>query len=155
MKIYLDVCCFNRPFDDQIQERIHLESEAVLCILERCHIGKWQLVGSEVVDFEVFNIPDNERRQKVLSLVSLAKSRVVVDAEIEKQALVLEKAGLKSLDALHLACAEKAKADILLTTDDKFLQITLKNKTLVKIRVDNPLSWLMEVARNEYPNYES
>ena len=32
MKIYLDNCCFNRPFDDQTQERIHLESEAILMI---------------------------------------------------------------------------------------------------------------------------
>lgn len=27
MIIYLDNCCYNRPFDDQTQERIHLESE--------------------------------------------------------------------------------------------------------------------------------
>ncbi len=33
MKIYLDVCCFNRPFDDQTQEKIHLEAEAVFIIL--------------------------------------------------------------------------------------------------------------------------
>lgn len=26
--IYLDVCCLNRPFDDQTQERIFLEAEA-------------------------------------------------------------------------------------------------------------------------------
>jgi len=36
MLVYLDVCCLNRPFDDQSQDRIHLESEAVLLILERC-----------------------------------------------------------------------------------------------------------------------
>ncbi len=33
MKIYLDNCCYNRPFDDQTQDRIHIESEAVLVIL--------------------------------------------------------------------------------------------------------------------------
>jgi hypothetical protein len=26
-RIYLDVCCLNRPFDDQTQARIHLEAE--------------------------------------------------------------------------------------------------------------------------------
>jgi hypothetical protein len=47
--IYLDVCCFNRPFDDQTQERVRLESEAVLLILGRCQRGELQLVGSEAI----------------------------------------------------------------------------------------------------------
>ncbi len=32
-QIYLDVCCLNRPFDDQRQDRIRLEADAVLLIL--------------------------------------------------------------------------------------------------------------------------
>ena len=36
ISIYLDVCCLNRPFDDQSQPRIHLESEAILTILAQC-----------------------------------------------------------------------------------------------------------------------
>lgn len=43
-KIYLDTCCLNRPFDDQTQERIRLESEAVLAILSR--IEKANGIGS-------------------------------------------------------------------------------------------------------------
>ena len=35
MKVYLDVCCLNRPYDDQTQDRVHLECEAVLLILSR------------------------------------------------------------------------------------------------------------------------
>lgn len=155
MKIYLDVCCLNRPFDDQSYDRVHLESEAVLRILDRCQTGRWRLIGSEVIDFEIVKIPDDERRRRVSSLASLAKVRVVVDAEVEKRALTLEKAGIKAVDALHLACAEKAKADILLTTDDKFLQNVLRNSKLAKVRVDNPLNWLLEVMRNEYPSHKS
>ncbi len=34
MKIYLDVCCLNRPFDDQTQDRIHLEAETILTIMK-------------------------------------------------------------------------------------------------------------------------
>lgn len=48
--IYLDVCCLNRPFDDQTQERIFLEAEAIRLILARCQSGEWQLLGSEVMD---------------------------------------------------------------------------------------------------------
>ena len=50
MLVYLDVCCLNRPFDDYSQERIRLESEAVLLILERCQGEVWQLLGSDAVD---------------------------------------------------------------------------------------------------------
>ena len=48
--IYLDVCCLNRPFDDQTQVRIHLEAEAVLMVLSRCEAGAWQWIGSEVIE---------------------------------------------------------------------------------------------------------
>jgi len=50
MLIYLDVCCLNRPFDDQTQDRICLETKAVLLILERCYAGGWRFLGSEAVD---------------------------------------------------------------------------------------------------------
>ncbi len=48
-KIYLDTCCLNRPFDDQTQERICLESEAVLAILSRIEKGEWEWIGSDVL----------------------------------------------------------------------------------------------------------
>lgn len=34
MRVYLDICCLKRPFDDQSQPRIHLEAEAVLALLD-------------------------------------------------------------------------------------------------------------------------
>ena len=55
MKIYMDVCCLCRPFDDRTQDRIRIESEAVLTILSRCS-EDWILVGSEAIDFEVSSI---------------------------------------------------------------------------------------------------
>ena len=51
--IYLDACCLNRPFDDQTQERIHLEAQAVLRILVKFQRGDWQLLGSEAFDDEL------------------------------------------------------------------------------------------------------
>jgi hypothetical protein len=65
MRIYLDVCCLNRPFDDQTQEKIHLEAEAVLIILSNISSDRWELVGSDVIDFEISKIPNKERRKKV------------------------------------------------------------------------------------------
>ncbi|MBW4692614.1 MAG: hypothetical protein KME27_12700 [Lyngbya sp. HA4199-MV5] len=64
-RLYLDVCCFNRPFDDQTQARIRVEAEAVLSILERCETGVWELIISEIVETEVAQIADQERRQRI------------------------------------------------------------------------------------------
>jgi len=57
MRIYLDVCCLNRPFDDNAQDRIRLESEAVLAVLKRHQDRSWSLLGSEVINFEISQIP--------------------------------------------------------------------------------------------------
>ena len=73
-RIYLDVCCLNRPFDDQTQARIRLEAEAVLIILGQCEAGQWEWIASEVVDTEVGRIPNPERRRRVQLLISARQS---------------------------------------------------------------------------------
>jgi hypothetical protein len=55
--------------------------------------------------------------------------------------------GIKDMDSLHLAAAEHFGIDILLTTDDRFERNAKKIKA--KSRVVNPVTWLMEVLRNE------
>ena len=144
MRIYMDVCCLNRPFDDQSQERIKLESEAVLMILHRCEICEWVLVGSEVIELEISRIADPSRRTKVEMVYSIAKVRVRIDDDIRNRALEIKNMGFRSFDALHIACAEKA-ADVMLTTDDKLLKKAIKNRDMLRVRVDNPVRWLMEV----------
>jgi len=47
MKIYMDVCCLNRPFDDQTQDKIRIESDAILAILSKCISGKWFMEVNE------------------------------------------------------------------------------------------------------------
>ena len=147
MRIYFDVCCFNRPFDDHTQDRIRLESEAVLAILSHCQTEDWIMVSSEVVNIEVSKIPDAERRQKVSFLSSTSQSSIVVDKEIEKRATTLEKMGFKSFDALHIACAEKSGADVFLTTDDNLLHKASQNKGALKVSLENPLRWLTERSK--------
>ena len=84
--IYLDVCCFNRPFDDQTQERVRLESEAVLLILGRCQRGEWQLVGNEVIALEINQTRDSERKSQLRALADLATLQVTVDESIQVRA---------------------------------------------------------------------
>lgn len=69
MRIYLDVCCLNRPFDDQSQVRIRLEAEAVILILSHFESGEWQWVSSEAVNQEVFQTPEPERRRRTQLLL--------------------------------------------------------------------------------------
>jgi len=145
MKVYLDVCCFNRPFDDHAQDRVRLESEAVLTILEHTQSGMWAIIGSEVIDIEISKIPDDDLRCKVNILTGMKQKFITVNNDVEIRAKELEKLGFKSFDALHIACAEKGDADILLTTDDIFLSKALQSRNILKVRVENPLRWLMEV----------
>jgi len=70
-----------------------------------------------------------------------------VDESILRKASELENFGLKALDALHLACAEKSKA--MLTTDDEVVKKVMANDSIVKVKVENPVRWLMEITENE------
>ncbi len=145
MRIYLDVCCLNRPFDDQMQDRVRLESEAVLSILNHSKAKGWHLLNSEIISVEISKIPDYDKRQKVTILSSMLQFNISLDKDIEKRAIELENLSFKPFDALHIACAEKGKADVLLTTDDTFLRKALQYKDNLNVRVENPLQWLMEV----------
>ena len=144
-RIYLDVCCFNRPFDDQRQDRIRLEAEAVLLILGRCEVGAWQWVSSAVVEEEVNNTPSHERRSRVLNMLSGAHGTVALTDVAIACAIVLKAMGFRTYDALHLSCAEEATADVFLTTDDLVLRIATRHTAQLRVRVANPLDWLLEV----------
>src|SRR5688572_28743379 len=111
-QIYLDVCCLNRPFDDQRQDRIRLEAEAVLLILEHCEAGEWQWISSAVVEEEVNNIPDPERRYRVRSMLSSAYVTVALPEASVERARTIRAIGFRTYDALHLACAEHAGVDV-------------------------------------------
>jgi len=145
IKIYLDVCCLNRPFDDQTQDRIRLETEAIVTILKYVELGKILLINSDVILYEISKIPNLERKEKVFSLISKAQIYIEFNQKILDRAKEIQKLGIKSYDALHVACAEEAESDIFLTTDDKLLKKLKKNKLKIKVKVDNPLNWIIGV----------
>lgn len=51
MKIYLDNCCLNRPFDNQNQPHIHLETEAIILIMQKIIQGEYVWI-QEVIENE-------------------------------------------------------------------------------------------------------
>lgn len=142
MRIYMDVCCINRPFDDQTEDRIRMEAEAILAILKRC-LFDWTLIGSEAIDYEISKIPNVEKRRKAERIMSISREKIIVDEAIAAKASEIEKLGLKPTDALHLSCAERS-ADVMLTTDDEIIRTAQKN-TCLNITVMNPVRWLFDV----------
>ena len=66
MKIYLDNCLFNRPFDEQSHIRIRIETEAKLAIQEEIRRGTYQLIWSYILDYENRKNPFRERQEQIM-----------------------------------------------------------------------------------------
>ena len=125
MRIYLDTCCLNRPFDDQSQDRVRLEAETVIQILNRFEESNWQWIGSEVLQMEVRRNPNKQHRQRLLEMLqNVDYYHVLRNADISR-GYEIQKLGLKAIDALHIACAERSAADLFLTTDQRSSHISL------------------------------
>jgi predicted nucleic acid-binding protein len=150
MKLYLDSCCYNRPYDDQTQERVHLEGEAVLAIIHRGKGNNDEIIRSPVLDFELNQITNNEKQEKVKDFYEQTiNAEIGYNDTIFKRVKELsEKTNIRTLDRFHLCFAENAGADVLLTTDDKFEKEC--SKLNLNMKVMNPLNFLMEAMRNEY-----
>lgn len=144
MTIYLDNCCYNRPFDNQTQERIHLESEAILAILQRGQTGAYKIVGSSILDLEMERMHDEIKKQKVKELYKAINKYVNYTDKIKKRSKeLMEISKIHTFDSLHIASAEDAEADVLLTTDDKLEKMA--ERLDLKVRVMNPLKFAWEV----------
>ena len=139
MRIYLDNCCFNRPFDDQRQARIRIEAEAKLEIQGRILAGDADLVWSYMVDFENAANPFEVRQKAIAKWKGHATDDIEEDHELLAKAKDLERNGFRSKDALHLACAITAKCDYFLTTDD---QLLAKAGEVSELTVINPTGLL-------------
>lgn len=149
MKIYLDVCCLNRPFDDQSQPRVRLEAEAVLSMLKMAGERELELLGSDILDDELSQNPDAERREKLELLLDIAASHVALTAAIERRAAELQTWNITPHDALHLASAEAAHADYFLTTDDYLLRRARRHAGELKVKIENPAKWLIQETTDE------
>ena len=147
-KIYLDVCCLNRPFDDWTQERIRLEGEAILSIMERIRTREWRLVTSEAIRVELEKMRNLDKLENILKLLEFAVITINIDEEVDFRSQQLENLGFGLYDSFHIACAEVAQANILLSTDDRLLKNSQRHQGLLKVSVDNPVTWLMKTFLN-------
>jgi len=105
----------------------------VLLILERCERGEWDLVVSEAIFWEIAQMLDPARKEKVLALVTIASEEIKVTAQVIERAKELAQMNFKPYDALHIACAEVGSASIFLTTDDRLLRKAKRLRKLLRI----------------------
>jgi predicted nucleic acid-binding protein len=122
MRVYLDMCSLQRPLDDKVQLRVLVEAEAVLGIIALCESGQAELVSSEALEYEAGRIPHPVRKAYSFGVLQKARRFVGLSPEVERRARALNQAGLKPLDALHLAYAVEAEADYFCTCDDRLLK---------------------------------
>lgn len=144
VRIYLDNCCFNRPFDDQTSIVIQLETDAKLYIQELIKTGEVELIWSFILDYENSFNPFEEFKERVAEWKNTAVLDCDINDVIKEKAAKLMKKGLRQKDAAHVACAIFAKADYFLTTDKKIL-----NKSVKEIELINPIDFIRRYNENE------
>ena len=139
MLIYLDNCCFNRPFDDQKQIRIHIETEAKLFIQGKVLADEFQLAWSYILDYENAANPFPERKESIANW----KKRAIVNTDETHNLLELARQlnanGIKSKDALHIASSVVMQCDYFITTD---LFLIKKLANFEEINVVSPVDFI-------------
>ena len=144
MRIYLELCCLKRPFDDQKQPHAHVESEAVLSIMA-AEGDQVEFVRSRAHHLENEQNPDGQRAERVREWLSASASPEIDDALLTSRTAELAALGFKNFDAFHLASAEMAGTDVFSSCDDRLLAAARRHSTSLKVRVVDPVSLLREL----------
>ena len=149
MRLYLDNCCFNRPFDDQNQLKIKLETEAKLFVQRSILDGKHDLVWSYILEFENKQNKYDERRNSIYGWKHIAKIFCIENDTIIEYADSLKKMNIRTKDALHIACSVFTRCDYFITVDRQ-----LFNLNLGEIKITNPMNFIdkLEEYKHAYGN---
>ena len=139
MRVYLDNCCYNRPFDDQHNLATALESFAKLQIQSLMRSGELEYVWSDSLCHEVDKNPFLRRFKSIVAWIGGASVYVETTDEIIERAKDFEAMGVKKMDALHLASAEAASCDWFFTTDKGILK---KVREIGEMMVANPVEFV-------------
>jgi len=146
MKIYLDTCCYGRPWDDQTQTNILAETAAIKSAIKTCCTKGFAIIGSPMLIMEINNITILNLRQKVMNFYSDTTTMwAPMTALVEARARQLQAGGQKVFDSYHAALSESAEADYLLTTDPKFVNAAARLG--VKTKVINPINFIKEYLK--------
>lgn len=122
LKIYLDNCCFNRPYDDQTQLKIELETKAKLYIQNLVAQKKLELVWSYMLDYENSKNNQFQKISAIQKWQDLSVNDIDETFDILEISREIQQTGIKSADSIHLACAIYAKCDYFITTDNQIMK---------------------------------
>ena len=145
MRIYLDTCCYNRRFDENIPSELIPEKLAIYKIQEHIVQKKIQLVTSFMLHYEILQIKNLKQRESIEMFIRINRKMYVgvefIDI-LDKKVGNIIKSGIKHKDAYHLASAIFTECDYFLTFDKRLLKFNYD-----EIVVINPVDFvkLLEV----------
>ena len=148
MRLYLDNCCYNRPYDSQSSFKVSMETRAKLHIQEEINQGKYELVTSYMTEYENSKNIDSMKRDAIREYQQGHNtSYVPIERREELQQKIAEimEYNIAYKDATHAACAIYAGCDYLLTTDTRFQ----KRYKGGEVKILNPLEFVQLVEEKE------
>ncbi|MCL2321719.1 MAG: hypothetical protein FWC47_06380 [Oscillospiraceae bacterium] len=139
-KIYLDNCCYNRPFDDLSQVNVKNEASAKTYIQMLIKFKSLILYSSYMLFYEISENPFISNREHIAKFV-IDYSSTYISEDLEDLIIPLSteimKTGIKRKDSIHLACSIIAECDYFISTDKRLL-----NYKTDKIKIVNPIEFV-------------
>jgi predicted nucleic acid-binding protein len=114
---------------------VALETSAFIYLLEKIEKGSHVLITSEALIYENNKSTDEQRKVRVASYFNLAREFVRADFADKERVYVLKELGFPDIDALHIASAEKSRADYFVTCDDDIIKLYKRHKDLIKVNI--------------------
>jgi len=146
IRIYLDNCCYNRPYDDQSQLMVSIETQCKLWIQKMIREGSYELVSSYMLRYECIYSPFIDRKRAIIQFIDKYADYIVdVDRKnlIEERAQDIMSTGIKFKDACHVASAIFAGCDYFISTDKRLLRYKSE-----EIKLVSPVEFLEEVRKS-------
>jgi predicted nucleic acid-binding protein len=139
--VYLDNCCYSRLTDKDASPDMAAEAAKIRAIINNRLVDGYVIVGGFAVSIEIGNNPDDVTRMASKRLYD----KIIID-EVKKSAQIIARAaklqtmGLREMDSFHLAGAEEAGADYLVTVDKDFIKKCARSN-ITAVKVINPLDF--------------
>jgi len=139
IKVYLDNCAYNRPFDDKEQLSIHMEANAKLHIQEDIRNGIYELIWSYMNEYENNDNPYDDKREAVGVWKQIASHICLPNEKILEKGIQIQHIAVKPKDSLNLACAIESGCRYFITTDKALLK---KAGLFSEIEIINPIDFI-------------
>ena len=152
IRIYFDNCVYNRPFDDQGNERVLIEARAFYIILKWIEDGKIMSINSDALEYENSMTPDPDRRIRIKTYLAMSKVHAKFSGSLVERAKEIVGFGMRGMDAVHIAMAEHENAEYFVTCDDGIIKRTKEFAERFKVKVCSILEFLEEVMQYDEDN---